>query len=63
MIVYSAPLDLAQPLLAGVWWYVVGRPLRTGGDLDPGMARYNFFRNLGESREPEVREAVERSKP
>jgi hypothetical protein len=50
-------------LLAGVWWYVVGGPLRTGGDLDPGMARYNFFKNLGESREPEAREAVERSKP
>jgi hypothetical protein len=35
-----------------VWWYVVGGPLRTGGDLAPGMARYNFFKNLGESREP-----------
>jgi hypothetical protein len=27
------------------------------------MARYNFLKNLGESREPEAREAVERSEP
>jgi hypothetical protein len=33
-------------MLAVVWWYVVSGPIRTGGDLDPGIASYHFFRNL-----------------
>ena len=46
MIVYAASLGTARLLLAVVWWYVVAGPIRTGGDLHPGMARYQFFRSL-----------------
>lgn len=46
MIVPAASFGLAWLLLAVVWWYVVSGPIRTGGDLDPGIASYHFFRNL-----------------
>jgi len=46
VIVYAASLGMARLLLAVVWWYIVAGPIRTGGDLDPGMARYHFFRSL-----------------
>ena len=46
MIVPAASFGLARLLLAVVWWYVVSGPIRTGGDLDPGIASYHFFRNL-----------------
>ncbi|HZC00793.1 MAG TPA: hypothetical protein VE844_05355, partial [Gammaproteobacteria bacterium] len=33
-------------LLAVVWWYIVAGPILTSDELDPGMARYHFFRSL-----------------
>src|SRR5918997_1772134 len=46
VIVYAASLGMARLLLAVVWWYIVAGPIRTGDELDPGMARYHFFRSL-----------------
>ena len=46
VIVYAASLGMARLLLAVVWWYVVAGPILTGEELDPGMARYHFFRSL-----------------
>jgi hypothetical protein len=46
VIFHAASLGLARLLLAVVRWYVVSGPIRTGGDLDPGIASYHFFRNL-----------------
>ena len=46
VIFYAASLGMARLLLAVVWWYIVAGPIRTGDDLDPGLARYHFFRSL-----------------
>jgi uncharacterized membrane protein len=46
VIFYAASLGMARLLLAVVWWYIVAGPIRTGEELDPGMARYHFFRSL-----------------
>ena len=46
VIVYAASLGMARLLLAVVWWYIVAGPIRTGEELDPGLARYHFFRSL-----------------
>ena len=46
VIVYAASLGMARLLLAVVWWYIVAGPIRTGDELDPGLARYHFFRSL-----------------
>ena len=46
VIFYAASLGMARLLLAVVWWYIVAGPIRTGDELDPGMARYHFFRSL-----------------
>ena len=46
VIVYAASLGMARLLLAVVWWYIVAGPIRTGDELDPGMARYHLFRSL-----------------
>ena len=46
VIVYAASLGMARLLLAVVWWYIVAGPILTGDELDPGMARYHFFRSL-----------------
>jgi len=46
VIVYAASLGMARLLLAMVWWYIVAGPIRTGDELDPGLARYHFFRSL-----------------
>ncbi len=46
VIFYAASLGMARLLLAVVWWYIVAGPIRTGSDLDPGLARYHFFRSL-----------------
>jgi hypothetical protein len=45
-IVPAVSFGLARLLLVALWWYVVSGPIRTGGDLDPGIASYHFFRNL-----------------
>jgi hypothetical protein len=45
-IVPAASFGLARLLPTVVWWYVVSGPIRTGGDLDPGIASYHFFRYL-----------------
>ena len=46
VIFYAASLGTARLLLAVVWWYIVAGPIRTGDELDPGLARYHFFRSL-----------------
>ena len=46
VIVYAASLGMARLLLAVVWWYIVAGPILTGDELDPGLARYHFFRSL-----------------
>ena len=46
VIFYAASLGMARLLLAVVWWYIVAGPILTGDELDPGMARYHFFRSL-----------------
>ena len=46
VIFYAASLGMARLLLAVVWWYIVAGPIRTGDELDPGLARYHFFRSL-----------------
>ena len=46
VIVYAASLGMARLLLAVVWWYIVAGPILTGEELDPGLARYHFFRSL-----------------
>ena len=46
VIFYAASLGMARLLLAVVWWYIVAGPILTGEELDPGLARYHFFRSL-----------------
>ena len=46
VIFYAASLGMARLLLAVVWWYIVAGPIQTGEELDPGLARYHFFRSL-----------------
>ena len=46
VIFYAASLGMARLLLAVVWWYIVAGPIRTGDELDPGLARYHSFRSL-----------------
>ena len=46
VIFYAASLGMARLLLAVVWWYIVAGPILTGDELDPGLARYHFFRSL-----------------
>jgi hypothetical protein len=46
VVVYALSVGLARFLLAVVWWYVIKGPIRIGGDLDRGLARYHFARSL-----------------
>jgi uncharacterized membrane protein len=46
VIVYAASVGLARLLLALVWWYVVNGPIRISDELDPGLAKFHFFRSL-----------------
>jgi uncharacterized membrane protein len=46
VVVYALSVGLARFLLAVVWWYVIKGPIRIGGGLDRGLARYHFARSL-----------------